>query len=256
MADESALHLGAALVNDQASPVSEPARLDKRVAAQLGCSRARARQLIEGGWVALDGVVCERPQAPVAGERIEIAETARPEPVAPATLLVNKPAGERPQAVAERVGPATRDPLDDSDMRPLHRHFHGLRVLLPLEDEASGLLVLSQDERVRRRLSEDRSSIEQEFVVEVAGTLVPYGLFRLAHGLSWQGRALPPCKVSWQSETRLRFAIKNVQPGQLRHMCAEVGLAVQAIRRLRIGRVSLARTAVGAWRYLPTEQRF
>jgi len=234
----------------------EPVRLDKRVAEQLGCSRARARQLIEGGWVSLDGQVCERPQAPVSGERVEIADSARPEPIAPATLLLNKPAGESPQAAAARVGPASRDPQHDAGQRPLQRHFHGLQVLLPLEDEASGLQVLSQDERVRRRLIEDRATIEQEFVVEVSGVIAPYGLFRLAHGLSWLGRSLPPCKVSWQSEARLRFAIKNVQPGQLRHMCAEVGLQVQAIRRLRIGRISLARTGAGQWRYLPAGQRF
>ena len=34
----------------------------------------------------------------------------------------------------------------------------------------------------------------------------------------YQGRALPRAKVSWQNEERLRFAIKAVRPGQLRHM--------------------------------------
>jgi len=36
--------------------------------------------------------------------------------------------------------------------------------------------------------------------------IAPYGLQRLSHGLGYGGRALPPCKVSWQSEIRLRFA--------------------------------------------------
>ena len=44
---------------------------------------------------------------------------------------------------------------------------------------------------------------------------------------------LPPCKVSWQNETTLRFAIKGAVPGQVRAMCAQVNLEVTAIRRLR-----------------------
>jgi len=74
------------------------------------------------------------------------------------------------------------------------------------------------------------------------------------------GRALP-CKVSWQNETRLRFAIKGVREGQLGAMCAQVGLQVVSIRRLRIGKVGLGKgpqgaMPAGAWRYLPPGEKF
>ena len=108
----------------------------------------------------------------------------------------------------------------------------------------------------RRHLQESGPSLEQEFVVEVGGEIAPYGLRKLNHGLHYNGRALPPCKVSWQNEIRLRFAIKGVQGGQLRDMCKQVGLDVIAIRRLRIGKVALAKMPVGAWRYLPVGERF
>ena len=88
------------------------------------------------------------------------------------------------------------------------------------------------------------------------GALAPWGLARLNHGLEFEGRKLPPGKVSWQNEVRLRFALKGVRPGQLQAMCAQVGLQVVSIRRLRIGRVSLAKMPVGAWRYLPVGERF
>ena len=78
----------------------------------------------------------------------------------------------------------------------------------------------------------------------------------LNHGLQFRGRELPPCKVSWQNEIRLRFAIKGAQPGQLRDMCGQVGLEVVAIRRIRIGKVSMAKMPVGAWRYLPVGEKF
>ena len=236
--------------------MSEPIRLDKRLAEQIGCSRAQAQQYIEGGWVRVDGRTVEEPQTPVSAEAIELDADARLEPAEPATMLLHKPAGvEFPAAPALAVAGA-RAEGDLSEVRMLQRHFQRLTPMMPLDADASGLMVLTQDGRVWRRLSEDYAQIEQEFVVEVAGTLAPYGLRKLAHGLSYQGRPLQPCKVSWQNETRLRFAIKNVQPGQLRHMCGEVGLQVVSTRRLRIGRISLSKMPAGEWRYLPVGERF
>ncbi|AZR22160.1 rRNA pseudouridine synthase [Xanthomonas vasicola] len=236
--------------------MSDPIRLDKCVAAAFGCSRGEAQQYIEGGWVSVDGVVVEEPQALATAGQVTLAEDAVLAPAEPATLLLHKPAGVSAEAALALATPTTRSALDPSDIRVLKRHFLRLIAPLPLEDAASGLLVLSQDGRVLRRLSADARSIEQEFLVEVQGQLRPYGMARLAQGLVYQQRSLLPCKVSWQSEDRLRFAIKNVQPGQLRYMCGEVGLEVVNIRRLRVGRVSLGKLAIGQWRYLPTGERF
>ncbi|MBT2747724.1 MULTISPECIES: rRNA pseudouridine synthase [unclassified Lysobacter] len=236
--------------------MSEPLRLDKRVAELAGCSRAQAQQYIEGGWVRVDGEVVEEPQAPVSTEQVELDPQARLEPAEPATVLLHKPAGVDFMDIPGLVVAAARAEGDVSGVRLLKRHFHRLTPLMPIDAEASGLVVLSQDGRIWRRLTEDYAQIEQEFVVEVSGELGPYGLKRLAHGLEYRGRPLAPCKVSWQNETRLRFAIKNPQGGQLRHMCAQVGLQVVSSKRLRIGRISLSKMPVGQWRYLPVGERF
>ncbi|CAD0315094.1 rRNA pseudouridine synthase [Xanthomonas hortorum pv. cynarae] len=236
--------------------MSEPIRLDKCVAALFGCSRGEAQQYIEGGWVSVDGVVVEEPQTLATAPQVTLAADAVLAPAEPATLLLHKPAGMTAEAALGLAVPAARSSLDQANVRVLKRHFLRLSAPLPLEDEASGLLVLSQDGRVLRRLSADATSIEQEFLVEVSGELRPYGMARLAHGLVYQQRSLSPCKVSWQNEERLRFAIKHVQPGQLRFMCKEVGLDVVSIRRLRVGRISLGKLAIGEWRYLPAGERF
>jgi 23S rRNA pseudouridine2604 synthase len=238
----------------------EPVRLAKRVADLARCSRSEAEQYIEGGWVSVDGLVVEEPQHMVSTEAIEIDPDARLDATEPATLLLHKPPGfdaigGRRQAAA-LVAPASRWADDPSGIRLLQRHFTRLTPLVPLDTDASGLMVLTQDGRVWRRLTEDSDQIEQEFIVETAGEIAPYGLRRLNHGLSFEGRALPPCKVSWQNEIRLRFAIKAVRPGQLRDMCTQVGLDVLAIRRIRIGRIPLAKLPVGEWRYLPVGERF
>ena len=241
-------------------PMPDPVRLAKRLIALTGCSRSEAEQYIKGGWVSVDGRVVENPAHPVTGETIVLDPAARREAVEPATILLHKPVGHDaisgPRPAGELVVRENRWAEDPSGVRLLQRHFHRLTPLMPLDAEASGLMVLTQDGRVWRRLTEDRDAIEQEFVVEVAGEMAPYGLARLQHGLSYGGRALPPCKVSWQNEVRLRFALKGVQGGQLRDVCAQVGLEVVAIRRIRIGRIPLAKMPVGSWRYLPVGERF
>ena len=240
--------------------MSDPVRLAKYVADLAQCSRIEAEQYIKGGWVSVDGRVIEDPAYPVTGETVAIDPAAQLETVEPATILLHKPVGydtiSGRKAAAGLVQLDTRWAEDPSGVRLLERHFHRLTPLVPLDAEASGLMVLTQDGRVWRRLTEDGDEIEQEFVVEVSGDIAPYGLRKLNHGLHYNGRALPPCKVSWQNEVRLRFALKGVQGGQLRDMCKQVGLDVVAIRRLRIGKVSLAKMPVGVWRYLPVGERF
>ena len=243
----------------------DPVRLAHRVAELAGCSRGDAELYIQNGYVLVDGRVVEAPQHPVTTESVTLAEDARVEPAEPATILLHKPAGfdailsRRPASAL--VTPATHWPDDPSGVRMLQRHFLRLTPLVPLDTEASGLMVLSQDGRVWRRLTEDAAEIEHEYLVEVRGELAPYGLNRLNRGLSYGGRELPPCKVSWQNETRLRFAIKDVRNGQLRDMCAQVGLEVLSIRRLRIGRIPMGKGPEGAmppgqWRYLPAGEKF
>ena len=235
-------------------------RLNKRM-AELGlCSRREADDWIARGWVRVDGQLAVMGLQVGADARIDVDTKARGQQQRQVTILLHKPVGydaiKGRKAAAGLVQPETRWPDDPSGVRLLDRHFHRLTPLVPLDPDASGLMVLTQDGRVWRRLTEDRDEIEQEFVVEVSGQIVPYGLARLNHGLHYGGRPLRPCKVSWQNEIRLRFALKGVQGGQLRDMCAQVGLQVVAIRRIRIGKVPLAKMPVGMWRYLPVGERF
>lgn len=236
--------------------MTDPIRLAKRVIALTGCSRRQAEQYIEGGWVLVDGEVINEPQHMVGTQQVTLDPDATLAPAEPATLVLHKPGGVDLAAARTLIGPATRAPDDASGVRLLKRHFARLEAPMPLPDEASGLVVFTQDWRVKRKLTEDADRIEQECIVEVAGQIAPDGLALLNHGLSFNGYALPPIKVSWQSEQRLRFAMKRVQPSQIARMCGAVGLEVLSLRRIRLGRVPMARLAPGQWRYLGPQERF
>ncbi|MDD2928981.1 MAG: RNA-binding protein, partial [Sideroxydans sp.] len=109
---------------------------------------------------------------------------------------------------------------------------------------------------VSRKLVDGAATVEQEYVAEVTGELSDEGLKLLNHGLIFNGKALSPAKVSRQSETRLRFALKGVQPGQIAFMCESVGLQLLGLRRLRIGRLSMGKLPSGQWRYLAPYEKF
>jgi 23S rRNA pseudouridine2604 synthase len=236
--------------------VSEPVRLAKRVAAMLPCSRREAELYIEGGWVRVDGVVVEEPQHRVTDERVELDPGASLAALEPVTLLLHKPADVSADAALKLLVPAARAADDPPGIRTVNRHFAQLASLLPLPNPASGLAVFSQDPRIVRKLTEDAATIEQELIAQVEGQIRPDGLALLGHGLVFEGKPLPPIKVSWQNETRLRFALKGIAPTLVPGMCEQVGLRVVALKRIRIGRLPMAGLPPGQWRYLQPGERF
>ena len=249
--------------------MTEPVRLAKHLAHMLNCSRSQAEVYIEGGWVRVDGVVVEEPQHRVLKQSVELDPEASLLELVPVTLLLNKPPGyaaaldagvnQAANSVLQLLVGANQNSDDRSGIRPLKKHFSALTLVTPLATPASGLVVLTQDWRVVRKLSEDASVMEHEVIVDVGGTLVPGGLQRLNrvdHGFTFNGVLLPPAKVSWQNEARLRFALKGERPGQLAFMCESVGLKVLAMKRIRVGRVPLSNLQAGQWRYLQPHERF
>lgn len=244
--------------------MTETVRLAKRLAEMLACSRREAEQYIEGGWVTVDGVTVEEPQFRVLDQVIVLDKNASLLALTPVTLLLHKPAGyAAADGVAESLAPllsaGTQSPDDRSGVRPLKKHFSSVELVTPLATPASGLVVLTQDWRVTRKLREDARVMEHEVVVDVSGDIKPGGLERLNrvdHGFTFKGALLPPAKVSWQSETRLRFALKGEVPGQIAYMCESVGLQVNGMKRLRIGRVAMSQLPPGQWRYLLPHERF
>jgi len=238
--------------------MTEPVRLAKRLAALVSCSRREAELYIAGGWVKVDGQVVEEPQFMVSQQKVELHPDATLTPVDPVTILFHQPPDTEMNADAMKqlICADTRTADDHSGILLLKQHFARLAQCIPLQPHASGLAVFTQDFRVARKLTDDASTIEQEYIVEVAGELVPDGLKLLNHGLSSNGKALPPLKASWQNETHLRFALKGVQPGQIPHMCKAVGLQVLAMKRIRIGRVSMSKLPLAQWRYLIPYEKF
>ena len=244
---------------------SESVRLAKRLAEQEQCSRREAELHITAGNVQVDGKVVQLPETRVRPEQqVTLRSGAQPEAVPPVTLLMNKPAGYtqgrpygRVRSAHSLLGEASMAQVDTPmPLLVLAQHFKNLESFLPLPLPASGLIVYTQDKRVARKLGEEGMWLEQECIVGVEGQIHEDGLELMKAGLPIGKRQLPPCRVSWQNENHLRFALKGIATDEIDAMCTEVGLRVVSLRRLRIGRLSLAKVPEGQWRYLMPWERF
>ena len=236
--------------------MTDPIRLSKRLIELVGCSRREAELFIEGGWVTVDGEVIDEPQFKVGAQTVVLDPEAKATAPEPVTILLNVPAGQDLDSAMQSISVDSLSQEHRYGKRPLRGHFLRLSASDDLQPNASGLLVFTQDWKVLRKLTADAAKIEQEYVVEVEGEMIDHGLNRLNHGLTYKGRELPPVKASWQNENRLRFAMKNPQPGIIAQFCEAVGLKVIGIRRIRIGGVSIGKVPVGQWRYLSGKEKF
>ena len=237
--------------------MSDSIRLAKRVAELFNCSRAEATLYIEGAGVTVDGVVVEEPGFRVTGqEQIALLPGADLSPIEDVTILLHKPAGMLVANVPELIVTENQATEDRSGMRFLKRHLKELVMLDPLENAASGMLIFTQDWRVKRKLVDDLSRVEQEFVVEVSGQIIEGGLELLNQSINFNGKPSVPAKVSWQNESRLRFASKELSPRLITLLCERVGLSVVSTKRIRMGRIPMGGLVVGQWRYLMGYERF
>ena len=273
---------------DRTKPVvDEGERLSKKVMQLKGCSRSEAERYIEGGWVMVNGVVVEDPPFRVQQQTVSISPDATLLNLGDVTLILNKPSGWLDGVDTEddedddvpRVAPTKsrggKPPVknartllsaqnhcadDPSGIRQLKRHLLHLEAEVPLETGASGLVVFTQDWRVTRKLSEDMGAMEHELIVDVQGEVQPEHLQKIARALNDERNPLPHTKFSINSSTpessKLRFAIKGAHPGLVAYLCEKAGLEITAMRRIRLGRVTLSDLPMGQWRYLAAHEKF
>ncbi len=226
------------------------------------CSRREADDYIARGWVYVDGQRVEE-LGTRADPTAKITLDKRTAAIHKVTILVNKPigyvsgqaeSGYRP-AVA-LVKPDNHYAQDTSKTRFVRQHLKGLAPAGRLDIDSTGLLVLTQDGRIAKRLIGRNSALEKEYLVRVQGKLSEKDLRLLNHGLELDGKPLKPAKVSWLNEDQLRFVLREGRKRQIRRMCELVGLKVTGLKRVRIGSVKLGKLPAGQWRYLGESETF
>ncbi|MDR2032857.1 MAG: rRNA pseudouridine synthase [Azoarcus sp.] len=245
-----------------ASAARADMRLSRLMAERGICSRREADELIERGWVLVDG---QRPSGlgvrVSPGVRITLLPEARRLQEKRVTLLLHKPIGYVSGQPEPGYQPAAVLIRADTQYAAAARRFQPamLRGLAPagrLDIDSSGLLVMTQDGRIARQLIGEDSPVEKEYLVRVEGRLAENGLALLGHGLELDGRILRPARVEWIGHGQLRFVLNEGRKRQIRRMCELVGLKVTGLKRVRIGHVRLGALPPGQWRFLGENESF
>ncbi len=239
-------------------------RLSKIMAQRGLCSRREADRYIERGLVLVDGVRITELGTKISPDaKIQLTEQGIAKQATQVTILLNKPVGyvsgqaeDGYKPAATLINASSRWKLDKSPRKFNPNQLKGLEPAGRLDIDSTGLLVLTQDGRIAKKIIGEDSEVDKEYLVRVTGQLTESGLKLLNHGLSLDGKKLKPAKVSWQNEDQLRFVLHEGKKRQIRRMCELVGLKVVGLKRIRIGRVMLGNLPPGQWRYLRDDEQF
>ena len=127
-----------------------------------------------------------------------------------------------------------------------------------LDLDSEGLLLFTDDGELTHGLLHPSGEVEKEYLVWVAGD-VDRALPILSAPMELDGEPIAPARVRMgrrgEDVTQLSVVIHQGKNRQVRRMCAQAGLEVRRLKRVREGRVWLDRALKpGQWRPLTGEE--
>lgn len=223
-------------------------RIAKVIARSGLCSRRDAEALIAAGRVSLDGRLLDSAATLVLPEqRVEVDGKPLPTPEAPRLFRFHKPRG---------LLTAARDPHG----RPTI--YDGLPPELPrlmpigrLDMTSEGLLLLTNDGALKRRLELPATGWVRRYRVRVFGQVEEAALARLGEGLLVDGVAYGPVRARLDSQRGgnawLTMALTEGKNREIRRLCEHLGYRVNRLIRLAYGPFQLGGLPRGALEEIP-----
>lgn len=225
-------------------------RLQKLLSSAGICSRRTAEEYIGAGRVAVNGVTArvgdkadpDRDRVTVDGRPLK-AEGKR------VWLMLHKPRGYV-TTLADEKGRKTAAQLVEGC---------GFRVwpVGRLDLNSEGLLLFTNDGSGTNRVLHPSHQMEKEYHVTVEGDL-DAALPILRGPMKLDGEPLSPAQVTLLRRNKLSgelsIVIHQGKNRQVRRMCAQAGVEVKRLIRVREGPLPLGGLKPGQWRFLTREE--
>lgn len=229
-------------------------RLDALLFAQGFGTRRQCAGLIAQGRVQVEGLACTDPAALLAPEGTRLQVDGLPwECHAPAYLMLHKPAGtecsHRPGAWPS-VYSLLPAPLRQ---RPAAGRTPGVQAVGRLDQDTTGLLLLSDDGAFIHRMNSPRRHVPKVYEVSTAHAVDATQVARLLEGVVLHDDPRPVRAAACEAVAprQLRLTLTQGKYHQVKRMVAAVGNRVTALHRSRIGGLALPdELAPGQWRWL------
>ena len=217
-------------------------------------SRRWLADAIREGRVEVNGKVVEdfRQQVNVETDRLLIdGRSVDLKPRQVVYLMVNKPKGVLSTTSDERGRRTVMDILPNK--------YRNLR-LYPvgrLDTGSTGLLLLTNDGELTHRLTHPRFEREKEYLVSLRGRLQPGERRKLEQGLELEDGMTHPAIVKEMealSQFNYSMIIHEGRKRQVRRMFDHLGHHVLALKRIRMGNLSLGKLQEGEIRELSAQE--
>ena len=230
--------------------MAEGQRIAKRLARAGLCSRREAERWITAGRVEVDGVVLDSP-ALVVGEGARIVVDGQPLPAAGRSRLwrYHKPAG----LITTHRDPRGRPTVFDALPEGLPRLVSVGRLDLTSE----GLLLLTSDGALARRLELPATGWKRRYRVRLHGRPEEAALARLAGGIEVEGVRYGPIEARLERQQGanawLSVGLTEGRNRELRRVFEHLGFSVNRLIRIAYGPFQLGRLGAGEVREVPAK---
>ena len=220
-----------------------PERIAKVLARAGVCSRRDAERWIVAGRVSVDGHVLTTPAVTVtAGNDVRVDGKPLPVPDRPRLWRYHKPAGLVTTHRDEKGRPTVFDALPGELPR--------LISIGRLDLNSEGLLLLTNDGALARRLELPSTGWIRRYKVRVHGEVEPERLAALAGGVTIDGIPYGPIRAALErrqgSNAWIAMALREGKHREVRRVLEHLGLQVTRLIRLSYGPFQLGNLPRGA----------
>jgi 23S rRNA pseudouridine2605 synthase len=220
----------------------QPERIAKLLARVGLCSRRDAERWIAAGRVSVDGYILTTPAVTVtAANDVRVDGAPLPTPDRPRLWRYHKPAGLVTTHRDEKGRPTVFEALP----KELPRVISVGRLDLTSE----GLLLLTNDGAVARRLELPATGWLRRYKVRVHGEVDPDRLAGLEKGVTIEGVAYGPIRAGFErqqgSNAWIALSLREGKNREVRRVLEHLGLPVTRLIRLSFGPFQLGNLVRG-----------
>jgi len=220
----------------------EPKRLNKLISDSGFCSRREADKLIEQGRVSVNGKIPGPGMKVTAKDKVRIDDqtlTIRHEE--PVFLLFNKPTG---------IATTTDLSVKNNIIRALNYPASILPIGF-LDREAEGLMFLSNDTELVRKMTKFDTKFEKEYVVTVDKMITPEFIARIGEtGTFGYSPAQKKNFAVKEGPNKFRIVLEPNTNHHVKKLCEDLGYKVTRLQRTRLANFTPAKLTIGLWRVL------
>jgi 16S rRNA pseudouridine516 synthase len=221
-------------------------------------TRRACLALVAQGHVAVDGRMCEDPLENFPADGLRFCVDGEEWPFTDrAYLMLHKPAGfECSQRASAWPSVYTLLPAPLRN-RPRRGAAPGVQAVGRLDQDATGLLLLSDDGAFIHRMASPKQHMPKHYQVTTADPVYPGQIERLLAGVALEGepRPLRAAACVAAGTHRIDLTLTEGKYHQVKRMIAAAGNHVALLHRARIGGLALpADLAAGRWRWLSANE--